>query len=245
MWQVPGVGEVNFARFLSPYYLYDMGDKDDQLSDATAWLPYQMKLTPSGLSKDVNTPSFETADVLLGPWFQAIVSDRDFRGKSIRDPKGNKFVTVETDVDGQILNAFNYIARSQVPMFRSGQDMVSAYNGDADYYDRERTIGQAIMNNIIKVQDFGKEQAIDQLEKEIKYKVAKFESYTRDIAQLKSQARKEVGKIVESSMPEDRKQAKIKAEVEKLNKRILGKVQQQVEVVKELEEPAELLKTLN
>jgi hypothetical protein len=245
LWQVPGIGEVNLARFMSPYYLYDVGDQGDAVAEATSWLPYQWKQADISASKDISAFLPDQSDVLIGPWVQAIVLDRDFRGKSIRDPKGSQFITVESDPSQQTLNVMNYIARSQVPMFRSTQDLVSSYNGEADYYDRERTVAQAVLNNIIKVQEFGKDQAIDQLEKEIRYKVSKFEGHTRDIAQLKNVAKKDIVKIQQSQAPEDRKQARIGKVVKELEGEILKRLELQKTIVKQLEEPSELLKTLD
>jgi hypothetical protein len=241
-WQVPGVGEVNVARFISPYYVYDKGDKNDIVNEVTDWLPYQFEMAGLSKSKDIKVPIPEMADVLLGVYAQ-VALDRDFRGLSIRDPKGNEFITVATP-DEQIINSLNYIARSQVPMFRSGQDMISALMGEPDYYGRERTITQAILNNIIKVQAFGPEQAKNQLEKEIRYKVAKFDSYTRDIGMLKGVLRRDLQKIMELNLPEPRKNERFKAEIDKFKLRVAEKLQDQVEIVKSIEEPKELLKNI-
>lgn len=244
VWQVPGIGEVNFARFLSPYYVYDKGDSNDMLNDITEWLPYQFEQAPLSMSKDVNVPVPELNDVLLGVWAQTVF-DRDFRGKSIRDPKGTPFLTKEPDLDDQILNALSYIARSQIPLAPTYQDMMSAFNGEADYYGRERTIVQALLNNVIKVQEFGEEQARESLTKEIQYKVSKFESLSRDVSALKGASKREIMKINASDIPEDRKQVRIEEELKKFKKAVLNKVNQQVEIVKDLEDPAKLLKTLN
>lgn len=242
VWQVPGVGEVNVARFISPFYVYDKGDKNDIVNEVTDWLPYQFEMAGLSKSKDINVPIPEMADVFLGAYAQ-VALDRDFRGLSIRDPKGNEFITVATP-DEQIVNSLNYIARSQVPMYRSASDMVSALMGEPDYYGRERTVSQAILNNIIKVQSFGPDQARDQLEKEIRYKVAKFDSYTRDIGMLKGVLKKDLQKIAELDLPPGRKAERYQAEVEKFKKRVAEKLAEQVEIVKSIEEPKELLKNL-
>jgi len=244
MMQVPGLGEVNTARFIAPDYVYDMGDQEDRIASFTSYLPYQVKQSGSSPSKDISNLQPDFADVLTGPLAQTLILDRDFRGKSIRDPKGSKFITAATPEE-QILNSLNYNARSYVPMFRSGQDLINSYNGNPDFYDRERTVVQSVLNNIIKVQEFGKDQVIDQLEGEIKYKVAQFEGLTRDVAQLKSVARKEIGKIQQrTNQSEEHKKSAIDDEVKKLNDRILRKLQKQNEIIKELEEPAKILKLI-
>jgi hypothetical protein len=188
-------------------------------------------------------PIPELSDVFLGVYAQ-VALDRDFRGLSVRDPKGNEFITVAT-TDEQIINSLNYIARSQVPMYRSTADFVSALMGEPDFYERERTVTQAILNNIIKVQEFGPDQAKDQLTKEIRYKVAKFDSYTRDIGMLKNVLTKDLEKIIDQDLPEDKRQERVKIELEKFKKRVAEKLNAQVEVVKSIEEPRELLKNLD
>jgi hypothetical protein len=243
VWQVPGVGEVNFARFLSPYYVYDKGDRNDMVNEITDWLPYQVEMA-EGLSKsaDNRIPIPEFGDVLLGTYAQTIF-DRDFRGKSVRDPKGNEFLTQATPAE-QVFNSMNYIARSQVPMFKSSQDMIDAFNGDLDYYGRERTVSQAILNNVIKVQEFGSDQAKDQLEKEVRYKVAKFYSYARDISELKGALKKELTAIQDRNVTPERKEKLIKEEVDKYLARVADRMDKQKEIVKDIEEPARLLRVI-
>lgn len=242
-WQVPGVGEVNFARFLSPYYVYDKGDRNDMVNEITDWLPYQVEMA-SGLSpsSDNKIPIPEFGDVLLGTYAQ-VAFDRDFRGKSVRDPKGNDFLTQATGSE-QIVNSMNYIGRSQIPMFKSTQDMMDAINGDLDYFGRERSVSQAILNNIIKVQEFGSKQAKDQLEKEIRYKVAKFYSYSRDIGELKSALKKELIGIENRTLAPEKKQQVIQEEAKKFEARVAERLEKQREILKEIEEPAKLLKSI-
>lgn len=241
-WQTPA-GEINFARFLTPYFVYDKGDRGSMLSDITSWLPYQFEPLPSTTSKENEVPIPEFNDVLLGVWADAVF-DRDYRGKSVRDPQGSKFSSIETDAVSQTLNALEYIARSQVPMFASSQDMYAAYNGDADYYGRERTITQALLNSVIKVQEFGSKEAQKSLETEIRYKVSKFESLSRDISSIKFALKTKVREIQESSASDTRKQERVKEELDKFQKRVRDKIMQQKQIVKELETPVELLKTL-
>lgn len=239
VFQTPA-GEINVARFISPYYIYDKGDKNDMLNDITEWLPYQLESV-----RGESVPQFEMADVLLGTYAQ-LYFDRDFRGMSILDPDATPFTGGIATTEEKIANALNYIARSQVPMFRSSQDMISAYNGEADYYGRERDMTQALLNNIIKIQEFGEEQARETLTKEIKYKMGKFESLSRDVSQLKSVSKNKISKILGSeTMSQETKSRLIQEEVEALNKRILVKVQEQAEITKELNEPEKLLKSLN
>jgi hypothetical protein len=242
VWQVPGIGEVNVARFISPYSIYSKGDKSDILNEVTEWLPYQFELANISKSKEINVTLPELSDVFLGVYAQMAL-DRDFRGLSIRDPKGNEFVTVATPEE-QIINSIRYMSRSQIPFYRSAEDLVNAINGEPDYYERERTVTQSILNNIIKVQEFGPEQVRDQLEKEIGYKVAKFESYHRDISMLRNVLKRDMRKIYEMNIDESKKQELYKTETDKFKKRVAEKLQEQVDIIKELEEPKNILKNL-
>ncbi|HUN55874.1 MAG TPA: hypothetical protein VMU29_12020 [Smithella sp.] len=245
-WQVPKVGEVNFARFISPFYVYDKGDKNDMLNDVTGWLPYQFDETNDSPSKDLKTFIPEMNDVLLGPWVSAVLWDHDFRGKSIRDPQGNDYITRDQSASDQVLNALTFISRSQIPFFSSAQDMISAYNGEADYYGRERKISQSILNNLIKVQEFTDKQAVETLSKEIRYKVAKFEGYSRDVSTIRNDAEKRIAKIMASQMAsDDQKKQQIQEEINHLSKALSIKLNQQVDVIKDLQDPVKLLNNLN
>lgn len=240
VWQTP-VGEVNFARFMTPYYVYDKGDANSLLGQATDWAPYQWDYTPAPASKDSELAWPEMPDVLLGTYVQALITDQDFRGKSVRDPLGNKYRTVAVGDDEKIMNVLNYISRSQIPFFRSTQDMISAYRGEGDFYGRERTITQALVNNIIKVQEFGPEQAKKYLEGEIRYKVAKFQEISKDVGQLRRVYADDIAKIDRNKImtAEGKDIARAKA-LERFNARFLEKLEEQKQIAVDLENPTKL-----
>lgn len=236
-------GEVNFARFMTPYYVYDKGPGGSMIDDITNWLPYQLQERPSWASKDLTIPWPEFADVFLGTYAQMAI-DSDFRGKSIRDPRGNEYRTVANTWQEQGLNALNYVSMSQIPFFKTYNDMVAAFRGEADYYGRERTITQAILNNIIKVQEFGPPQAQRYIEGEIKYKVAKIEDCNRSIGQLRSVYAEDVRKIDGGSRTDAQKnEAKAKA-LEQFYIRFNKQLVTQAELVKDLENTTKLLEKL-
>lgn len=239
VWQVPGVGEVNFARYITPYYMYDKGSSEDLVNLTTEWLPYQLEMVNTPV-KNIKVPFPELPDVFLGTYAQVAI-DRDFRGKSIRDPRGNQFKSIATPNE-QIINAMTYIARSQVPMFASAQNFYAAYSGDTDYYGRERTVAQAILNNFIKVQDFGEEEVRKQLTNEIEYKVSLFESYQKDIAIVKKDTKDRITDIYSrEKIGESKKEELAAKEIKAMEKRIADLLGKQVEIVKEIEEPSQLL----
>ncbi|HYE76305.1 MAG TPA: hypothetical protein VEF04_23370, partial [Blastocatellia bacterium] len=235
MWQVPGVGEVNVARFLSPYYVYDLGSNNNMVNSITDWLPYQLDLSGSPQSKDVRIPFPEMNDVLLGPWAQ-VAFDRDFRGQSIRDPEGSKFITMATDQE-QITNALTYIARSQVPMYRSISDLAAAINGDLDYYGRERSVTQAILNNIIKVQEFESDHAKEQLRKEIGFKLTRIQALEREMGLIKNNFQKEKESIAVRDISIEKKKDLVKAAYDKAMDRLADKAEDIRKTVGELQEP--------
>lgn len=234
VWQTR-FGEINFARFVSPYYVYDTG-KTTSLGATSDWLPYQSDWEPSKASKDVQTTWLEMPDVLLGVVAQ-IVWDKDFRGKSIADPKGNKFGTVAVEPGEQWMNRMNYVSRSTIPFYRNVDDMLHAWNGEPDTYDRVRTVEQSILNNFIKVQQFGSEEAKSYLTREVKYKMQQWQAAKDDISVLKKAYQKEALNIKD--------EAGKRKSMEKYLRRKAIKVDQMLQIQKDLENPRELLKKFN
>ncbi|SDM53338.1 hypothetical protein SAMN05421823_11547 [Catalinimonas alkaloidigena] len=233
LWQTKW-GEVNVARFLSPYYLYDRGDAGSAVEDFTKFMPYQLQST------DTQTPGIETlmpefSDVLLGP-LVSLAFDKDFRGKSIRDPEGNRFRSSGATTEEQALNAVNYIARSYIPLFPSAQDMYNAYQGNPDYYGRERSLSQAILNNFIKVQEFGDKQLQETATRDIEYLVSRFEQFNRQISTINNQAKAEAVEIRNGKGDTATKKRRLDELLQRRNKRIADQLTEQAEVVKELEE---------
>lgn len=143
-------GEINAARFLPFYALNDIG------SEAMRFLPIQQNpLTPQGWQ-----------DPLLGQVGQAL-TDTDFRGKSIRDPKNETFADNTTKYDRDPLsddekraNLLRFLFTQNAPIGREIDSVRSALKGEEDIYGKTRSPWQSLFRaGGIKVEQFGKEQA--------------------------------------------------------------------------------------
>lgn len=146
-------GEVNLARYISPLYAYDTGDKEHPIENWSKWLPYQIKVRGAA-EKGTSSIALDPKDVLLGPWYSAFVIDRDFRGLSIQDPQATRFLPSGVTDEERMTNAINYIARSQVPMFESVQDLYLSTKYGTDFYGRRKDWKKVLISKLVKVQDF-------------------------------------------------------------------------------------------
>lgn len=165
-------GEVNLARFMPFYQLNDVG------GDFTRFLPVQGNpLKPQGWQ-----------DPLLGQVGQ-ILTDTDFRGKSIRDPEnvifdkgvyersggqaGAKYTP--NDKEDRKNNIFRFLFNQNAPLGREIDSLVSSQSKKffgflgsdkgKDIYGKERSGWQAIGRSLgVKVEEFGPKQAEKQRE---------------------------------------------------------------------------------
>lgn len=240
VWQVPGVGEVNFARFISPYYQYDTG-KSTTLGEVSDWLPYQMDWEPGVTSKDTPVIWVDMPDVLLGVYAQ-IAFDKDFRGKSIADPQGSGHGTVAVEDNEKWINRLNYASRSQIPFYRNVDDMVAAWTGKPDAYNRVRSVQQAALNNFIKVQQFGSDEAKNYLIREYEHLGNKIGDIENDITFLNNTYEKEVAAVDKLQGRSDEAKDKLKKEaLEKLMRRVGIKVDEHQAIEKQMQEPQKML----
>lgn len=147
------LGEVNLARFIPFYQLNDVGN------EFSRFLPVQQNpFRPQGWQ-----------DPLLGQVGQ-VITDTDFRGKSIRDPerfavdeKGNKvdkFPSQPLDKNTQKNNLLRFAWNQNVPLGREADSIKSAYQGKEDIYGKVRTPTQAWLRaGGVKVEQFGAKEA--------------------------------------------------------------------------------------
>lgn len=155
-------GEINAARFLPFYALNDVEN------EAGRFLPIQGNpLTSSGWD-----------DPLLGQVLQ-VMTDRDFRGRSIRDPNDVEFADGTSKYEFDQLsdeerrnNLLRFLFTNNAPIGREIDSLAASRNtelfgfiGDkdgADIYDKERSGWQALFRALgVKVEDFGAEKAED------------------------------------------------------------------------------------
>ena len=84
-----GDKEINLARYVSPFYEYDLPEKG-WVESVSRFAPYQFQMTKnSELGQESLVP--EAPDVLLGGLTQAFIQNRDFRNKSISDPYATRY----------------------------------------------------------------------------------------------------------------------------------------------------------
>jgi hypothetical protein len=153
-------GEVNIARFLPFYELNDIG------SPGTRFLPIQTGLTTDDETKAIagglNPQAFQ--DPLLGQVVQAF-GDKDFRGKSIRDPENIEYAKgvkkrPELSQDERSANLRRFLFNQNVPYGRELDAIRSAKENKPDIYGKERSLPQALLRaGGVKVEQYGPEQA--------------------------------------------------------------------------------------
>lgn len=167
-------GELNLARFISPYYVYNNQEGEPDAGEALRrFLPYQLNLeektsNPAGIVA-VNIAK-TVQDPLLSPLIQLAVNS-DFRGKPIWDPNETKYQESNMSAEEKNANALMFLFRSYSPQtLKDGIDFMSAVEGKPDYYGREKTQTQAFLRFFgIRQEEFGKEQVASNVQKDLLY----------------------------------------------------------------------------
>jgi hypothetical protein len=137
-----GDSEINVARYLAPYSMYDAGYDSNTLKDVSTYLPFQY---------DPNTV-IAVNDPLIGPIIN-LATDKDFRGMPIYDTGANKYISKTVTDDEKIWNGVAFAARNYAaPYYGWGENIYAAATGDKDYYGRSRNMTEALLNTVIKVQ---------------------------------------------------------------------------------------------
>jgi hypothetical protein len=225
-----GGSEVNVARYLSPLYVYHFGDGEIGFAEISKYIPYQFQENKEG--KMVPPPAF--SDPVFG-WIAQIVADRDFRGASISKPNISVYNDPGVTTNEKLMNTLNYVGRSQIPFYRSAQDIYDGITGNLDYYGRKRDFKQSLLNNIIKIQEFGDPELQKYMENNIDYLTHRFASLSEKMGNANSLYSKEINKVMESGLPENILENTYK-EQEKLRAARLDKsLGEQVKVYEELE----------
>lgn len=135
-------GAVNAARFL-PYY-----NLNEIQGNLTKFLPFAGNPLEA---KNWNDP-------LLGQALQLLV-DKDFRGKSIKEPENVGQFRTPTPGEVALENRVRFALTQNVPLGREIDALYSAAKGQEDVYGGERSLGQAIGRLFgVKVEKFGPEQ---------------------------------------------------------------------------------------
>lgn len=136
-------GAVNVARFLPFYELNDVGNP------VTRFLPF------SGNPTDPKNWS----DPLLGTVGQ-LITDKDFRGKSIKDPENTGQFLDRLSGKQELINRAKFAIPQNIPLGREATAIYQAATGQPDIYGKERSLSQALLRaGGIKVEQFGTAQA--------------------------------------------------------------------------------------
>ena len=137
-----GNSEINVARYLAPYSMYDAGYDSNTLKDVSTYLPFQY---------DPNTV-IAVNDPLIGPIIN-LATDKDFRGMPIYDTGANKYISKTVTDDEKMWNGVAFALRNYAaPYYGWGENIYAAATGDKDYYGRSRNMTEALLNTVIKVQ---------------------------------------------------------------------------------------------
>ena len=150
-----GKKEINLARYISPYYTFDIPDKDN-LETITGPMPYSFFHIEGKEKGSPGIPLFKAQDVLLGPLVQAFVYDKDFRNQSISDPYATRYKESGLTEFQKLMNKIEYVGRSNIPASSSIQDLYLSATTGEDYYGRSKTVSDVAISQIIKIQTFDK-----------------------------------------------------------------------------------------
>lgn len=128
------------------------------------------------------------SDPVLGP-ILAILRDKDFRGKSIKDPEMSKYIGSLLSVDEQRMNQIKYAVRQYSPTFANDlNDLLASVQGKEDFYGREKTPTQGVLKLVgIKSEQYGPEQAQAQRERDLSFQEYKQDSIQKQINAIDKQ----------------------------------------------------------
>ena len=240
-------GEVNLARYLSPYYITDIGGGEHPIEAWSKMLPYKFKYS-EGPAKGILSwlPPFSADDPMVGVWYAALIGDKDFRGKSISDPLATRYTTSGLTDTERAMNSINYIMRSQIPYYDKAQDMYMATTGGTDFYGRQKNGLQTIISILVKTQDFGDTQYNEIIEKKLKgfqYKMSDLEQDAKDVdATIKKVLTKKADLLKNKVITKEQFDNMIIDELENQRKRKVGILEKQAKVQEEINKYLEQVK---
>ena len=205
-WKV-GKYEINAARFISPYYVYDAGYRSNTIAELTKFAPIQLSYENKvGFASDY-TPVM--SDPFIAPLAQ-IVLDKDFRGLPIADPKDSKYTEQTVTESEARWNRWNYLGNNYAsPLWGMISNLYSAAAGKGDIYGRRRDIPSAILNNVIKVQEMESEDIQKAVINQVKYIDSEYKQIKTDITSRRNNDTEEIQKVISSNATEAQKEKQI------------------------------------
>lgn len=239
-----GNKEINLARYISPYYNYDIPNKD--------WLESLSSLTPIEIVVDEakemgqTTKRLGTPDVFLGPFWAAFMDNKDFRQKSITDPYATRYKESGLTDEEKLYNKFEYTVRSVVPLASFGQDLYKAYLYGEDHYNRDKSVGDILASRIVKIQTWDDKSLKKTVESSYKTIVYNAQSINKKIKAVEDKYKRDVEDY--STRLERGRMSKehFNNNVEKLKKDAQKRIlKQQTLLVKEQEKMNKLIERIN
>ena len=205
-WKI-GKYEVNAARFISPYYVYDAGYRSNTIAELTKFAPIQLSYDNKiGFASDYFPVM---GDPYLAPLAQ-VVLDKDFRGLPISDPRKTKY-TGQTVTDSEALwNRVNYLGHSYAsPAWGYVANLINAATGQSDLYGRRRDIPSAIINSVIKVQEMESKDVQRAVINQVKYIDSEYKQIKADITSRRNDDIDRIQDIISSDATESQKESQI------------------------------------
>jgi hypothetical protein len=235
-----GKAELNGARYLSPLYIYKQEDSESDLAEFSKYLPLQFVKAPAPqLGERKNVIAF--GDATWG-WLGSVMADRDFRSISIRNPEATIFFNPNITTDQKIANVMNYVLRSQLPFYKSFEDITDGITGKLDYYGRKRTWYQAIMNGIIKIQEFDDPELKRYVESNIEYLTNKFAGLSEAMGDANALFLKELQKAEDLGISKEAMDKLYKVEDNRRAKNMEQSLKEQIPVLQEIERQVNVYK---
>lgn len=145
-------GEVNLARYVTPYYFFDNGE-DGALSSMMSRFNPIKTVTSEGYGKGNERTLPFGQDPVLGTMYN-IMLDTDFRGKSIQDPDATRFRASGVTDEQKWTNRATHALRTWIPNGSLIHDTYLNAKYGEDFYGRTRTMAQSLVNFAVKIQDF-------------------------------------------------------------------------------------------
>lgn len=164
-------GEVNVARMFGMYETAGADTTNKNLVQrASKYLPIDIPTNKDEVVKMISN------DVTTGG-LTSLITDSDFRGKSIADPNQNKYQPSTLTSSEQNINRAKYLFQNyNLPVINDAISVKDAAQGEPNFYGQTKTPSQAISKMVgFKVEQFGAKQASDQ-----RIKDQQFAQYSQD-----------------------------------------------------------------
>jgi len=175
-------GEINASRLLgfsSTFTPEDTGKLGSLGTDISKYAPFQNPLDARNY----------TNDPIIGPVISLAI-DKDFRGKSIADPKQNKYTGSLLTPGEQNLNRLGYAARSYLPpSFTDLYNIGASVQGKENVYGQVKTPLQSILRTYpgIKIEQFGPKEAEATRQRNADYNAYELDYIQKQINAVKKQ----------------------------------------------------------